>query len=146
MTWLYIWLGVTALALILEFITADLITVWFAGGGLVAMLLAAVGLEWYIHLPVFIAISLALLLSVRKVALKYLNKGDNDKTNVDVNIGKEFTLLSEVAFEKYGTIKIGDVIWNVKPVNERQTIARGEVVKVVGVEGNKYIVEKLENK
>ncbi len=140
MTWVYIWLGITAMALIIEFITADLLTIWFAGGGLIAMILAACGLEWYIHLPVFIAVSLTLLLCVRKIALKYFMKGD-DKTNADSAIGKEYTLLSEIAFEKLGTIKIGDVVWNVKTKDERQTVAQGSIVKVVGVEGNKYVVE-----
>ncbi len=140
MTWLYIWLGVTAVALIIEFITSDLLTIWFAGGGIIAMILAACRLEWYIHFPVFIVVSLGLLLGVRKIALKYFIKSD-DKTNADSAIGKEFTLLSEIDFQKSGTIKIGDVIWSVKTKDEHQTVPEGAIVKVVSLEGNKYIVE-----
>ena len=40
MTWVYIWLGVVALSIIIEFVTADLVSVWFIFGGLVAMILA----------------------------------------------------------------------------------------------------------
>ncbi len=143
MTWVYVWLAVTATALLIEFITADLLTVWFAGGGIVAMILAALGLEWYIHLPVFIVISMGLLLCVRRIAVKYFIKED-DKTNADGAIGKEYTLLSEIAFEKLGTIKIGDVLWSVKTKNEHDAIAQGAVVKIVALEGNKYVVEKID--
>ena len=72
MIWLYIGLGVTALALIVEFITNDMISIWFAGGGLVAMIISAFGVSWYVHLPVFIVLSMVLLLSFRKIVLKYL--------------------------------------------------------------------------
>ena len=54
--WLYIWLAVTALSLVIEFITADMVSVWFTGGGIVAMILAACGLGWYVQVPDFIAV------------------------------------------------------------------------------------------
>ena len=61
MAWTYVWLGVTAVALIVEFITSDLLSIWFAGGGIIAMILALCGLSWYVHLPIFIVLSFVLL-------------------------------------------------------------------------------------
>ena len=140
--WLYIWLGVTALALILEFITSEMVSIWFVGGGIVAIILSALKLQWYVHVPVFVAISLVLLLSFRPLVLKKLMK-DQEKTNADTAIGKEYTLLSDIGFNKLGTIKIGDVVWNVDTENEREEISAGTIVKVVRIQGNKYIVEKV---
>ena len=139
--WFYVWLGVTALALIVEFITSDLISIWFCGGGIVAVILSACGLEWYIHLPVFIVVSITLLLCFRKIALKFLIKKE-EKTNADSAIGKEYVLLTSIGFNQVGTIKIGDVIWNVNTLDEYEEIKQGEVVRIVAIKGNKYIVEK----
>ena len=140
---LYIWLGVTALSLMIEFTTNEMLSIWFAGGGVLAMILSACGLSWYIHVPVFLAMSLVLLFSFRKTAMKLLNKGD-EKTNADSAFGKEYTLLTEIAFEKMGTIKINGVIWNVVGDDPNCEIKAGEKVKVLKLQGNKYVVEKLE--
>ncbi|MBQ3219085.1 MAG: NfeD family protein [Clostridia bacterium] len=142
MSWIYIWLGVTAFALILEFCTNDMVSVWFAGGGVIAMILTAVGLSWYVHLPVFIVVSFVLLLSFRKMVLKYLYKGD-EKTNADSAIGKEYVLITAIEFNKPGTIKINDVVWSAVTENQNDAIPKGSVVKVVNIKGNKYIVEKI---
>ncbi|MBQ7348791.1 MAG: NfeD family protein [Clostridia bacterium] len=141
MSWIYIWLAVTAVALILEFCTNDMLSIWFAGGGVVAMIIAALGASWYVHLPVFIAVSLVLLLSFRKLVLKYLDKGDV-RTNADSAIGKEFELITEIGFNHPGTIKINDVVWNAVTENQNDQIPAGTIVRVVKISGNKYIVEQ----
>ena len=141
MIWIYIWLGVTALALIIEFTTNDMISIWFAGGGLVAMIISAFGVSWYVHLPAFIVLSMVLLLSFRKIVMKYLYKGES-RTNADSAIGKEYALLSEIAFNQPGTIKINDVVWNAVTEKPEEKIPTGTKVKVIGIKGNKYVVEK----
>lgn len=139
--WIYIWLAVTVVALVIEFITSDMISVWFAGGGIVAMILAVCGVEWYIHLPVFIVLSLTLMLVFRKMVLKYFNKGES-RTNADSAIGKEFELLSDISFNSPGTIKINDVVWGAMTENVQDVLQKGTIVVVKGLKGNKYIVEE----
>ena len=111
--WIYIWLGVTAAALIIEFVTTELVSVWFAGGGLVAMILAIFGVDWYVTVPVAIVVSFALMLAFRKLVMKKLNKGEV-RTNADSVFGKEFILLSGTEDEGGSTIKINGVVWDVK--------------------------------
>ena len=41
----YVWLGLLLLFLIVEFLTVGLASIWFAGGALIAMLLAAAGAD-----------------------------------------------------------------------------------------------------
>ena len=141
MDWVYIWLGVTALALIIEFVTNDIISIWFVGGGLVAMIISAFGVSWYVHVPVFILLSSVLLLSFRKIVLKYLFKGET-LTNADSAIGNEYVLLTEISFNQSGTIKINDVVWSAVTEKQNEKIPAGEKVKVVSIKGNKYVVEK----
>ena len=140
MNWVYIWLAVTVLALIVEFITSDFFSIWFAGGGLIALVLAVVNVPWYVHLPVFFVLSFVLILSFRKTVLKFFVKADVH-TNADSAIDKDFILLSDISFNQAGTIKVNDVVWNVVTANPREEVKKGTIVKVKEIKGNKYIVE-----
>ena len=137
--WIYIWLAVTAFALIIEFLTSEMLSIWFAGGGLVAMVLSAISLPWFIHIPAFIVVSMVLLLSFRKMIIKYFDKGDY-KTNADMVIGKDFKLIAPIRFNEPGNIKVGDVVWNVVSDNDAP-VPEGTIVTVVEIKGNKYVVK-----
>lgn len=139
--WLYIWLAVTAAALIVEFITAELVSVWFVGGGLVAMLLAGLGLDWYIHVPAFIVVSFLLMLCFRRLVMKKLNK-DEVKTNAETVIGKEYELLTAIGFNQAGSIKINGVVWTAVAEDDNAEIPAGTKVIIEKIEGNKYIVKE----
>ena len=139
--WLYIWLAVTAAALIVEFLTEEMVSVWFIGGGFVAMLLAGLGLDWYFHVPAFIVVSFTLMLCFRKLVMKKLNKGEV-KTNAETVIGKEFELLSDIDFNKAGSIKINGVVWTAVAADENAVIPAGKKVVIEKIEGNKYIVKE----
>lgn len=139
--WIYIWLAVTAVALIVEFVTTELVSVWFIGGGLVAMLLSGLGLEWYFHVPAFIIVSIALMLCFRSFVMRKL-KGEDVKTNAETAIGKEYELIDGISFNTAGSIKINGVIWSAVSENENALIPSGTKVVVKRIEGNKYIVEE----
>ena len=139
---LYFWLGVTVVALVLEFITADMVTIWFAGGGLIAMILALLKLSIYAQIPVFIAVSVVCLLCFRKMVMKKLNVKTSN-LNADSVIGKEYILLTEIGFNKPGSIRVNDVVWSAISENEMDEIAEKSKVRIIGLRGNKYIVEEV---
>ena len=82
MIWLWIWGIVTALALVFEFITGDLVTIWFAAGGLVTLLVVALApnLPWVWQAVIFAGVSAVLLVCIRKLCVKLL-RNDTSKTN-----------------------------------------------------------------
>lgn len=137
---LYIWLGITVLAVIVEFSTSEMISIWFAGGGLVSTILAGFWVSWYIQLPVFIVVSFVGMLVFRKYVMTKLNK-NVEKTNADSVIGKDFALLTPIKFNSTGTIKVNDVIWNVITANPNEEVKEGTIVTVKEIKGNKHIVE-----
>ena len=139
---LYFWLGVTVVALVLEFITADMVTIWFAGGGLIAMILALLKVSIYVQIPVFIAVSIVCLLCFRKMVMKKLNVKTSN-LNADSVIGKEYILLTEIGFNKPGSIRVNDVVWSAISENEMDEIAEKSKVRIIGLRGNKYIVEEV---
>ncbi|MBR0188835.1 MAG: NfeD family protein [Clostridia bacterium] len=139
--WLYIWLAVTAAALIVEFMTAELVSVWFVGGGLVAMLLAGLGLDWYVHVPAFIVVSFLLMRCFRRLVIKKINKGEV-KTNAETVIGKEYELLTAIGFNQAGSIRINGVVWTAVAEDDNAEIPAGTKVVIEKIEGNKYIVKE----
>lgn len=136
----YIWLGIIVIAMILEFITADLVSIWFVGGGVIALILALCGVSWYIQLPCFIVASILSMLLLRKYIVEKFNN-DKQFTNAESVIGKEFKLLTPISFNKCGTIKVNDVIWNVCTENEKEEVEKNTIVIIKEIKGNKYIVE-----
>lgn len=137
----YVWLGVTLLAFTIEFVTSDMISVWFAGGGLVAMLFSLIGLNLYFQIPAFIIVSVVLLLCFRKIVMQKLNSRSTN-LNADSAIGKEFALLSAITFLEPGTIKVNGVVWNAVTENQNDNIPENSIVEVIGIKGNKYIVKE----
>lgn len=138
---MYVWLGIVVVSLILEFLTTEMITIWFAGGGLVSMILAMLSVDYFVQIPVFIIVSTVLLICFRKIVINKFSIGESN-LNADAVIGREAILLSEITFEKPGTIKVNDVIWGAISKNEKAFIPENTVVKIVGLKGNKYIVEE----
>jgi len=142
MAWIYIWLIVAVVAMVVEFITSEMVSIWFVGGAILGMVLDAVGVVWYVQLICVVVLSLVLLIAFRKLALKLLAKNDG-KTNADAVIGKEFRLIDGIDFDNFGTIKVNGVVWTVIAKEEGAVIKSGAQVKVVELKGNKYVVEEV---
>lgn len=145
MEMIWVWLAVVAVSLIVEFITWDLTSIWFAVAGLISLILSAIeGISWVWQLVVFIVISALLIVFVRQICKKLLLKSD-EKTNIDAYIGKRTKLISGIgANEDFGTVKFNGVVWNAK-TEDNSTIAENSEVEVVKVEGNKLIVKLVAN-
>ena len=145
MEMIWVWLAVVAVSLIVEFVSWDLTSIWFAVAGLVSLILSAIdGICWEVQLAVFIVISALLLIFVRKICRKVLLKNANTKTNVDAYAGKRSKLLKAIgADENYGEVKFNGVVWQAMSESGEE-IEKGAEVEVVRVEGNRMVV-KLSN-
>ena len=139
-----IWLGVFVITLVVEAIGADLVSVWFAGGALVALILSLIpGVAWWIELIVFFVVSVALLLSLRPLTRKWM-RGRIVKSNVDSLIGKKAVLLEKIDVLHRGEVAVGDVKWTAVGVDDSAKIEKGTIVVIVAVSGNKLIVREAE--
>lgn len=142
----WIWLAIVIIAVVIELISTDMTSIWFAIGALVALILAIFPeVAWYVQLPVFLVISFILLLALRPIAKKYLTSRDNTKTNVDALSGQRVILQTAPTASEEGTTKIGDVTWLVMSENPSDEFAVGETAEVVEVRGNKLIIKKTQN-
>lgn len=141
MEMIWVWLAVVAVSLIVEFMSWDLTSIWFAVAGLISLILSAIdGIAWEVQLAVFIVISALLLIFVRKICRKLLLKNVNTKTNVDAYAGKRSKLLKAIGTdENYGEVRFNGVIWQAMS-DSGEEIEAGTEVEVVRVEGNKMVV------
>ena len=59
-------------------------------------------------------------------------------------IGKKGKVIKEISELERGEIKCNGVIWTAISKEKEKNISSGSIVKIVGIEGNKLIVEKVE--
>ena len=69
-----IWLIVLVVCLVAEIATLGLTSIWFAGGALLALLIAMIGGPLWLQVLVFLVASIVLLIVTRPIAAKYFNE------------------------------------------------------------------------
>ncbi len=137
-SWFYIFLGF----LLIELMTINLVTIWFAAGALIASFVAYYGQPYYIQMMVFLAVSVALLIPLKPWAQKTFN-ASRAKTNLDALVGKTAVVEQMIdTANELGKVKLDGMEWSAKTDNLEEIIPAGELVKVVKVEGVKLIVKK----
>ena len=87
MNWAAIlWLILMVVLLITEASTVTLVSLWFAGGALAALLMSLLGAAVWIQVLAFLAVSAVLLTALRPIAKKHFTP-KLTATNVDSVIG-----------------------------------------------------------
>lgn len=139
----WIWLAVLVVSVIIEIFTMDLVSIWFGVGAIIPLFLSLIDdfpIVWQI--VIFIVSSALLMIFLRKIAQKLLFKNSNSKTNLDSCIGKTYRLLKETDFEKNGEIKVNGIVWTAVSEDGKLILA-GELVEIVKVQGNKFVVKRV---
>lgn len=139
----FIWLAAFILFLVVEIATVTLVSVWFAGGALVAFIVNLAGCSnILIQVAVFVAVSLVLLAVTRPFASRFINK-DLVKTNAEEILGKRVKILERVDnINATGMARYNGVEWTVRSKDDNIIIEEGEMATVLEVSGVKLIVEK----
>ena len=133
--WLILAIGFT----IIEFGTVSLISIWFVGGALAALITSLLSLELWVQIVVFVAVSALLLLLLRPFLKRFVNP-HKVKTNVDALIGQRAMVTQTIDnLAAIGEVRLGGNLWTARSVNDA-AIAVGSVVTVRSVEGVKLMV------
>ena len=137
------WLILFIVLLIIEIITLGLTTIWFAGGALIAFVLALLGVPATIQWAVFCVVSLVLLFATRPWAVRYFNNQKKEKTNVDSLIGKTAVVTTPIRnLEGKGEVFVNGLTWTARSAEDSVAIEENTHVTVKAVEGVKLIVEE----
>lgn len=137
-----IWLGILAVLLLIEAITAGLTTIWFAGGALIAAVASYFGADLIVQLLLFLCVSLVLLIFTRPLALKYFNK-KTIQTNVNSLIGKKAVVIQDIDnLAQIGKVQINDIEWTARSTDDGKKISKDAIVFIREIHGVKLIVEE----
>ena len=105
------WLIFFIILVIVELITVNLVTIWFAFGALVTSLVSLYTTDTVILLAVFTLVSLLLLL-ITKPVVKKLKVKKVVATNLDQVIGKTGVVTEPIAKDKIGEVKVLGKRWS----------------------------------
>ncbi len=126
---------------IAEVATVQLVSIWFAAGAMVTLLLSYFyDLSALQQLGIFIiASAVFLLLSIP--LLKKRRKQTAVATNAELDIGKHATVIEEINSDKgTGRVTLNGVNWSAVPEDENEIIPVGAIVIVRKVLGAKLSV------
>lgn len=139
---LILWLGIIIIAIIIEVITIDLVSVWFAAGGIIALISYLLGFDQAIQIALFIIITIACAVIVRPLAKKYM-RGNVERTNYDRVLGKHGLITKTITADNKGEVKVMSTYWLASSI-DNTTIKEGEYCEILAVEGAHLVVKKIE--
>ncbi len=139
----WIWLGALAIFAIVEASTVSLVSIWFVGGSLAALIAALLGAEFWLQGLLFLVVSTVLLLCLRPLSKKFFTP-KKVRTNAPANIGKLAVVTEDINnLHALGAVKLSGLTWSARSTNG-EPIKAGSVVRVTGIEGVKLFVEIAE--
>ena len=121
------WVVALVVFLIVEAVTAGLVSIWFVFGSLVALICAALGAAVWLQIFWFVIVSVATLVLTRPLVKRYVDSR-SVATNADRSIGR---------------VKLDGVVWTARSTDDAVAIETGERVTVRAIEGVKLIVERI---
>lgn len=134
----YFWIAILALGLLIDVSTSGFLFSVFSIGSLLALISKTFGVPVIIQVFIFLITSILLILNlVPYIRKKLKNAGDNFVPQEMRIIGTELILEHDLINTLQ--VNINGVFWTIKTLTG--PISAGEKIKIVSIEGNKYIVE-----
>lgn len=138
-----IWLVLMIAFLLAEAATVATLSLWFAGGALVALIASLLGAPIWLQVLLFLTVSAALLACLRPLVKKHFTP-KLSKTNVDAIVDSQGYVTAEIDnLSATGTVKLGAMEWTARSTTGA-VIRKGTLVKVDKIEGVKAFVTAVE--
>ena len=135
------WVVALVVFLIVEAVTAGLVSIWFVFGSLVALICAALGAAVWLQIFWFVIVSVATLVLTRPLVKRYVDSR-SVATNADRNIGRTAVVTERIDnLAATGAVQLAGVIWTARSTDDAVAIEPGTHVTVRAIEGVKLIVE-----
>ncbi len=136
----YLWLIVAAVAAVAEVLSLSLVTLWFVVGALVAFVTDLLGASIFAQTVVFLVVSVACLVLLRPVIMKYRKKGASEEPSL---IGQPVVVCEAIDNDRMvGRVQTNDrMTWAARSADGRP-IPQGENAVVIAQESIKLIVER----
>ena len=136
-----IWLIGIIVFMVLEGVSYQIVSVWFAAGAIGGLLAYVCGAPIWLQITIFIVLSLVMLAALRPLSVKLLSK-NRIRTNAESLVGKSVLITQDVDnINGTGQGKVEGMTWTVRS-DTGENIPSGEVAKILRIEGVKLIVER----
>lgn len=137
---LVLWIIVAVVALVIDMITSSFLFIWFTIGGIVAIILSMFDVPFSTQLIVFIGVSASLMAVGYPIVKKSIKKTvPITPTMEEGYVGQEFIADEDIDIK--ANIKVQGIYWTVR--NDGEFIKKGDKVEIIGIEGNKLVVKKI---
>ncbi len=135
-----IWIAAIIVFAVVEVLTYQLVSVWFAIGAVGGLIAHLLGFGFNTQMIVFLAVTVIMLCALRPLSMKRF-KPEGLKTNVDNLIGKE-VLITEAVNNTQGRGRgsVNGMSWTVRS-GDGNEIAENTKAVIERVEGVKLIVK-----
>lgn len=139
-----IWLGLVILFVVVEAsCPLHLVSIWFAVGSLVALLVWRLGGPLWLQLTLFFVVSCILLAALWPLTKKFLNPS-HTATNIDSIIGSTGYVTAAIDnVAAVGQVKLGAMEWTARSTSGTP-IPKGTLIRVDRIEGVKVFVSPAE--
>ena len=137
-----IWLVLMVVFLLAEAATVTMISLWFAAGSLVALVVNLLGGGIALQVVLFLLVSALLLASMRPLVRKHFTP-KLTRTNVDSVVGSRGYVTGDIDnASATGTVKLGAMEWTARST-AGTPIPKGTLVTVDKIEGVKAFVSPV---
>lgn len=142
MTMIVVWLAVIVVALALEAVTTQMVSIWFVGGGLVGLVTELLNVPPWTQVLIASIAVLLLLIFTRPLVNKKLTV-KRVHTNADQYIGQTALVTIDINnLENQGEIKVRGSVWTARS-DTQDYIAKDTMVRILRIEGVKMIVQRV---
>ena len=135
----FLWLIIFIVLIITELLTINLVTIWFAFGALLALVVEVSFSNIVLDTITFVITSF-LLIILTKPIIDRLKVKKIETTNLDMVINKIGIVTEDIKQDKIGEVKVLGKRWSAYSSTE---IKKNEKVKILSIDGVKLKVEKI---
>ena len=137
----FFWLIAAIGFLVLEGMTFNMTSIWFAIGSAAALLSCLFVDSFRVQAVVFLVVSVLCLLAFKPLAARLRKKPT--ATNGDRNLGREACALTPVTADTPGRVRLDGVDWNARCATPGDALAPGDRCRVTEIHSTLLIVEPV---
>lgn len=142
MEW-FVWIAIGIICVIIEIFTPGFLFFSFGAAAILTGLFALISNNLIFQIIVFIILTFAAFLNMKKFAKKVL-KNENVESNVFALKGRKGIVTKAIMKHQHGYVKVGGEEWSALIFDEKtDSILEGSEVIVRNTEGNKVFVEPV---
>ncbi len=139
----FIFIGIIIVAIVAEALSVQMVSIWFAFGGVGGLIAYMAGADLVLQIAVFL-VTTALCLVLSRPLAKRIKAEKDVRTNADRLIGAHGTVTDDIVpDEMSGRVHIGGNSWSAVSL-DNTAIKKDTKVSVKKIEGAKLIVEQID--